>query len=53
MYRHLIAIAAATLCAATAHAQTSVTLSGLTDVYVGSIRWPATPTAARWSIAVA
>ncbi len=38
MYRHLIAIAAATLCAATAHAQTSVTLSGLTDVYVGSMK---------------
>ena len=38
MQKQLIALAAASLCALGAHAQSSVELSGLTDVYVGSMK---------------
>jgi len=38
MHKKLIALAAAALCGAGAHAQSSVQLSGIADVYAGSIK---------------
>ena len=37
-HRQLLAIAIASVCASAAHAQSTVQLSGTTDVYVGSMR---------------
>lgn len=57
MKKNLIALSlslgGALLCATGAQAQSSVQLMGLTDVFVGSMKTPVTPAAARSSTAAA
>ena len=57
MKKNLIALSlslgGALLCATGAQAQSSVQLMGLTDVFVGSMKTPVMPAAARWSTAAA